>query len=64
MVSQVLSRKIRNIKRNHKVSVLIDVTEPVYQGALIYGDVELDYEEVVQARTEIYMKTGMSLVQS
>lgn len=60
MVSQVLSRKIRNIQRNKKVSVLIDVTEPIYQGALIYGDVELDYTDVVQTRTEIYMKSGIS----
>jgi len=56
MASQVRSRKIRNIKRNNKVSVLIDVTEPVYKGALIYGEAELDYENVITKRAEIFMR--------
>ena len=40
MATQVPSRKIRNIKRNNKVSVLIDTTEVPFQGALIYGTAE------------------------
>ena len=44
MATQERSRKIRNIKRNNNVSVLIDTTEVPFKGALVYGTVELDYE--------------------
>ena len=46
MATQDVSRKIRNIKRNNNVTVLIDTTEVPFKGALIYGTAELDYESV------------------
>ena len=54
MASQDPSRKIRNIKRNKNVTVLIDTTDVPFKGALIYGTAELDYEDVVHKRIAIF----------
>lgn len=56
MASQEPSRKIRNIKRNNKVSVLIDSTEVPFKGVLIYGTAELDYEDVLAKRVAIFRR--------
>ena len=56
MATQEPSRKIRNIKRNPNVSVLIDHTEVPFKGALIYGTAELDYEDVISKRITIFQK--------
>jgi len=54
MATQDPSRKIRNIKRNKNVTVLIDKTEVPFKGALIYGTAELDYEDVIPKRIAIF----------
>ena len=54
MASQDPSRKVRNIKRNKNVTVLIDKTEVPFKGALIYGTAELDYEDVIRKRIGIF----------
>ncbi len=54
MATQDASRKIRNIKRNNNVTVLIDTTEVPFKGALIYGTAELDYEDVLSKRVAIF----------
>ena len=54
MATQDPSRKVRNIKRDNRVSVLIDTTEVPFKGALIYGIAELDYEDVVRKRIAIF----------
>jgi hypothetical protein len=56
MATQDPSRKIRNIKRNNNVTVLIDTTEVPFKGALIYGTAELDYEDVIAKRVAIFEK--------
>jgi hypothetical protein len=56
IATQDISRKIRNIKRNPTVTVLIDVTPWPFKGVLIYGTAELDYEDVVAKRTAIFEK--------
>lgn len=56
MASQAPSRKIRNIKRNPNVTVLIDKTEVPFKGALIYGKAELDFEDVINKRISIFKK--------
>lgn len=56
MASQCPSRKVRNIKRNSNVTVLIDNTQVPFKGALIYGKAELDYEDVVNKRMEIFKR--------
>jgi hypothetical protein len=54
MATQDPSRKIRNIKRNNHVTVLIDTTDVPFKGALIYGTAELDYENVISKRMAIF----------
>jgi PPOX class probable F420-dependent enzyme len=56
MATQDPSRKIRNIKRNNKVTVLIDTTDVPFKGALIYGTAELDYEDVITKRIAIFRR--------
>jgi nitroimidazol reductase NimA-like FMN-containing flavoprotein (pyridoxamine 5'-phosphate oxidase superfamily) len=57
MATQDPSRKARNIKRDNKVSVLIDSTDIPYRGALVYGTAELDYEDVIEKRIDIFERT-------
>ncbi len=54
MATQDPSRKVRNIKHNNHVTVLIDTTEVPFKGALIYGTAELDYEDVITKRIAIF----------
>ena len=54
MATQEPSRKVRNIKRNNKVTVLIDTTAVPFKGALIYGTAELDYDDVLAKRVAIF----------
>ena len=54
MASQAPSRKVRNIKRNNQVTVLVDKTEVPFKGALIYGTAKLDYENVLEKRIAIF----------
>ena len=56
IATQDPSRKVRNIKRNNNVSVLIDTTEVPFLGALIYGKAELDYDDVISKRIAIFEK--------
>lgn len=56
MATQDPSRKVRNIKRDNRVTVLIDTTEVPFKGALIYGTAELDYEDVISKRVAIFKK--------
>jgi hypothetical protein len=57
IATQEPSRKIRNIKRNNNVSVLIDISDVPFRGALIYGTAELDYEDVLSKRIAIFERT-------
>ncbi|OGN93572.1 MAG: hypothetical protein A2Z71_10725 [Chloroflexi bacterium RBG_13_50_21] len=56
MASQCPSRKVRNIKCNPNVTVLIDNTQVPFKGALIYGKAELEYEDAVNKRVEIFTR--------
>jgi hypothetical protein len=56
MATQDPSRKVRNIKRNNDVTVLIDTTDVPFKGALIYGTAELDYEDVISKRIAIFQR--------
>ena len=57
IATQDPSRKIRNIKRNNKVSVLIDISDVPFKAALIYGTAELDYEDIINKRIAIFERT-------
>jgi PPOX class probable F420-dependent enzyme len=56
MATQDPSRKVRNIKRNNNVTVLIDTTDVPFKGALVYGTAELDYEDVISKRITIFRR--------
>jgi nitroimidazol reductase NimA-like FMN-containing flavoprotein (pyridoxamine 5'-phosphate oxidase superfamily) len=52
--TQNASRRVRNIKRNPNVTLLIDDTNPPYKAVLVYGKAVLDYDNVVQKRIAIF----------
>jgi PPOX class probable F420-dependent enzyme len=54
--TQDKTSKIRNIKRNPNVTVLIDNEQPPFRGVLIYGQAKLDYEDVLAKRIAIFEK--------
>jgi len=54
--TQTASRRIRNIKRNPNVTILMDDTNDPYQAVMVYGKAVLDYEDVLQKRTAILEK--------
>ena len=54
IATQEPSRKIRNIKRNNNVTILIDTTGVPFKGALVYGVAQLDYEDVIPKRVTIF----------
>ena len=57
IATQDPSRKIRNIKRNNNVIVLIDISDVPFRAALIYGSAELDYDDVITKRIAIFERT-------
>jgi PPOX class probable F420-dependent enzyme len=52
--TQQASRRVRNIKRNPNVTLLIDDTQHPYQAVMVYGKATLDYEDVLQKRIAIF----------
>ena len=54
MGTQDGTHKVRNIKRNPKVTLLIDNQSPPWKGVLIYGEAELDYMDVIAKRIAIF----------
>ena len=51
--TQLKAHKIQNIQRDKHVTVLIDTDEPVLQSVLVYGDAELDFEDLLEKRVKI-----------
>jgi PPOX class probable F420-dependent enzyme len=54
--TQVISHKIRNIKKNPNVTVLIDNQQAPFRGVLIYGVATLEYEDVIAKRASIFSR--------
>ena len=54
IATQEPSRKIRNIRRNQHVTILIDTTDMPFKGAVVYGVAQLDYEDVIPKRVTIF----------
>jgi PPOX class probable F420-dependent enzyme len=54
--TQEITQKVQNIKRDNRVTVLVDTTEPRLGGVIMTGAAELDYEEVIPTRTSIFAK--------
>jgi PPOX class probable F420-dependent enzyme len=54
--TQEISQKVQNIRRDSRVTVLVDTTEPRLKGVVLYGNAELEYEGVIPIRTSIFEK--------
>lgn len=54
--TQEVTRKVRNVKRDKRVTVLVDAQEPALQGVIVQGRAELDYEDVIPRRISIFEK--------
>ena len=54
--TQDISHKIRNIKNNPNVTVLIDNQEAPFRGVLIYGVATLEYDDVIAKRASIFSR--------
>lgn len=51
------SSKVRNIKRNPNVTVLIDVEKQPVKGVIIYGKAQLEYDDILTSSISVYEKT-------
>jgi PPOX class probable F420-dependent enzyme len=52
--TQDMTHKVRNIRHNPQVTVLVDNQAPPWKGVLVYGTAELDYEDVIAKRALIF----------
>ncbi len=54
--TQDVTRKVRNVKRNNNVTLVVDDPQPPLKGAIIYGKAELDYDDPITKRVSIFEK--------
>jgi hypothetical protein len=54
--TQEISQKVQNIKRDSRVTVLVDTTEPRLKGVILYGIAKLETKDVIPIRTSIFKK--------
>jgi len=54
--TQEISQKVQNIKRDSRVTVLVDTTEPRLKGVILYGNARLEYDNVIPKRVAIFEK--------
>ena len=54
--TQEITHKIQNIKRDQRVTILVDGTDPTLQGVIAYGKARLDFEDVIAKRIKIFEK--------
>jgi nitroimidazol reductase NimA-like FMN-containing flavoprotein (pyridoxamine 5'-phosphate oxidase superfamily) len=52
--TQAMTHKVKNIEREPNVTLLIDNQAPPWKGVLIYGEAELDREDVISKRIAIF----------
>ena len=50
------TRRIKNIKKNPDVTVLVESEQLPYRGVVIYGKAKLDYDNVLPRRSTMYEK--------
>jgi len=50
------TRRIKNIKKNPDVTVVVETEQLPYKGVVIYGKANLDYDNVLPRRTAMYEK--------
>jgi PPOX class probable F420-dependent enzyme len=54
MSTQSIQRKVKNMQRDPRVTVLIDKDGFPYKGVMIYGEASLDFEDAVNKRISIF----------
>jgi PPOX class probable F420-dependent enzyme len=54
--TQEITQKVKNIKRDPRVTVLVDTTEPRLKGVIMYGTAEIDHNGVIPTRISIFEK--------
>jgi len=54
--TQEITQKAQNIKRDSRVTVLVDTTEPRLKGVILYGNAQLVHENVIPTRISIFEK--------
>jgi PPOX class probable F420-dependent enzyme len=52
--TQAMTRKVRNIERDPRVTLLIDNQSPPWQGVMVYGTAALDPVDPVAKRASIF----------
>jgi PPOX class probable F420-dependent enzyme len=50
------SHRIKNLRKNPDVTVVIDTDQTPYKGVIIYGKAKLDFDNVVPKRVAIFQK--------
>jgi nitroimidazol reductase NimA-like FMN-containing flavoprotein (pyridoxamine 5'-phosphate oxidase superfamily) len=50
------ARRIKNIKNNPNVTIVIDDEHPPFKGVVLYGKAKLDYDDVIPKRVAIFEK--------
>ncbi|MEM9562925.1 MAG: PPOX class F420-dependent oxidoreductase [Actinomycetota bacterium] len=51
--TQANQRKVANMARDPRVTVLVDTSDFPYRGVMIYGEAELDYDDAAAKRVSI-----------
>jgi hypothetical protein len=54
--TQEISQKAQNVKRDSRVTVLVDTSEPRLKGVILYGKAELEFNDVIPKRISIFEK--------
>ena len=54
--TQEMTHKVKNIRRDPRVTVLVDQVEPHFKGVIVYGTATLEYENVIARRVAIFRK--------
>ena len=52
--TQTIQRKVKNMQRDPRVTVLIDSASFPYKGVMIYGEATLEFDDAVQKRVSIF----------
>lgn len=52
--TQAHQRKVENMRRDPRVTVLVDTSDFPYRGVMIYGEATLDFEDAVRKRVSIF----------
>ena len=54
--TQQITRKVRNVAAEPRVTVVVDNQEPPFKGVIIYGAAELDSQDAAAKRVPIFAK--------